>query len=157
MDLTPGRIRTSPRAAGLTGAGSWFWLEPQLGPRTLSITLAAETVTVAADPSVEWRFGDGSSRQGGAGRAYQAGPPPADAIVHVYETRCLRGDRGRNPYVLVNCGDGYRVEAVVSWRLSFRAVGPIDAGGAIPTRTTETGLDYPVTEARAFLSVGVSP
>ena len=39
---------------------------------------------------------------------YRSGPPPEGAIVHIYETRCLPGDEGRNPYVLGSCGsNGY--------------------------------------------------
>jgi hypothetical protein len=89
---------------------------------------------------------------GGPGRSYRPGPPPADAVVHVYETRCLPGDQGRNPYVLGSCGStGYEVEAIVVWRISFIATGPIDVSGALPTRTTETSAPYPVSEARGFL------
>jgi hypothetical protein len=82
---------------------------------------------------------------------------PADAVLHAYETRCLPGDQGRNPYVLASCGStGYRVEAIVVWRISFTATGPIDASGGLPTRTTETSAAYPVSEARGFLVSGAS-
>ena len=60
LPLLPGRIRTSPQAAGLTGAVSWFWLAPGPTVEELTVTLAGETVTVTAEPSViEWRPGDG--------------------------------------------------------------------------------------------------
>jgi hypothetical protein len=154
----PGRIRTSPQAAGLTGAVSWFWLDP--GPRVeeLTVTLAGETVNVTAEPSViEWRFGDGAEVRGGPGVPYRSGPPPAGAIVHVYETRCLPGDQGRNPYVLASCGSaGYRLEAVVLWRISYVASGPIDASGTLPARTTAAETPYPVSESRGFLVPGES-
>jgi hypothetical protein len=157
LDLVPGRIETSPQARGLTGAGSWFWLSPSLEAREVSVALAGQTVTVMAQPSVEWRFGDGSAVTGGSGVAYRPGPAPDGVIVHVYETRCLPGDRGRNPYILANCGDeGYRVEAVVHWRITYRASGRIDESGTLPVRTTETAITYPVTEARAFLTRGGS-
>jgi hypothetical protein len=45
--------------------------------------------------------------------------------------------------------------AVVSWRVTYTASGPIVSGGGLPTRTTETSALYPVSEARAFL-VGAS-
>ena len=78
---------------------------------------------------------------GGPGRPYRPGPPPADAVLHLYETRCLPGDQGRNPYVLGSCGSsGYGVEAVVAWRISYSASGPIDASGTLPTRTTATSI-----------------
>ncbi len=158
LTLSPGRIRTSPRVTGLTGAVSWFWLEPAPRTEELTVSLAGETVTVVAEPSgVEWRFGDGVDLSGGAGRSYRPGPPPPDAVVHVYETRCLPGDQGRNPYVLGSCGStGYGVEAVVAWRISFSASGPIEASGTLPTRTTATSVVYPVSEARAFLLTGAS-
>ena len=158
LDLLPGRIEASPRRAGLTGVDSWFWLSPGVETRALSISMAGETVTVTAEPSVEWRFGDGSSLTGGSGVRYRPGPPADAAIRHVYETRCLPADRGRNPYVLASCRDnGYRVEALVHWRISYRAFGRIDESGTLPTRTTETAVDYPVTEARAFLTRGETP
>ena len=73
--------------------------------------------------------------------------------MRVYETRCLPGDRDRNPYVLASCGaDGYRIEAIIHWRISYRASGPIDGVGELAARTTESERPYPVTEARAFLA-----
>lgn len=120
------------------------------------MSLAGERVTVTAEPEgVEWRYGDGATDPGGAGVAYRPGPPPAGAVTHVYGTRCLPGDEGRNPYVLTSCGAyGYSVVAVVSWRVSYAASGPIAGGGGLPTRTTETSALYPVSEARAFLVAG---
>ena len=158
LPLMPGRIRTSPQTAGLTGALSWFWLDPAPSDEALTVSLAGETVTVTAEPAaVEWRFGDGAELAGGPGRPYRAGPPPAGAVLHLYETRCLPGDQGRNPYVLGSCGSsGYGIEAVVAWRISYSASGPIEASGTLPTRTTATSLPYPVSEARGFLVPGDS-
>ena len=158
LALLPGRIQASPRVAGLTGAVSWFWLDPAQRTEELTVALAGEVVTVVAEPDgVEWRFGDGAELAGGAGTPYRPGPPPADAIVHRYETRCLPGDQGRNPYVLGSCGSsGYRVEAVVLWRISFSASGPVDASGTLPSRTTATARPYPVSEARGFLVAGAT-
>lgn len=158
LPLLPGRIRTSPGTAGLTGAVSWFWLDPAPTVEELTVTLAGETVTVTAEPSgIEWRFGDGAALRGGPGLPYRSGPPPEGAIVHVYETRCLPGDLGRNPYVLGSCGSsGYRLEAVVVWQISYVASGPIDASGTLPTRTTATAVVYPVSESRGFLVPGAS-
>jgi hypothetical protein len=156
LPLLPGEIRRSPSAHGLTGAASWFWLDPAPQVTTLSVTLAGEHVTVSAVPeAVEWRFGDGATMAGGAGIPYRAGPPPAEAITHVYGTRCLPGDQGRNPYVLASCGDsGYGVGAAVAWRISYEASGPVAAAASLPSRTTGTSTVYPVTEARAFLLAG---
>lgn len=158
LDLLPGRIEVSPRRASLTGAESWFWLSPGLNARELSVTLAGQTVTVRGEPSVEWRFGDGSSLTGGSGVRYRPGPPPDAAIRHTYHTRCLPGDRGRNPYVLASCqDDGYQVEALVHWRISYLAFGRIDESGTLAARTTEAAITHLVTEARAFLTRGGSP
>lgn len=158
LSLFPGRIRTSPYLTGLTGTPSWFWLDPEPRSEELTISLAGETVRVVADPdTVEWRFGDGVEFAGGSGTPYRAGQPPGDAIVHEYETRCLPGDQGRNPDVLASCASrGYAVEAVIVWRISFSASGPIDASGALPSRTTATSRPYPVSEARGFLVSGGS-
>jgi hypothetical protein len=154
LELFPGRIQASPaaRRGGLTGADSWFWLSPAPRREVLSISLRGERVTVSAQPSIEWRFGDGAALVGGAGRPYTPGPPPADAIRHLYQTRCLPGDVGRNPYVLPSCGArGYPLEALVHWAISFEATGPVSASSSLPSRTTSAGLAYPVSEARAFL------
>lgn len=158
MPLTPGEIHASPTARGLTGAASWFWLDPPPRATTVSVTLAGEQVTVAAEPdSVEWRFGDGAALSGGAGVPYRMGPPPPAAVTHVYDTRCLPGDQGHDPYVLASCGqDGYAIGAVINWRISFRASGPVGASGSLPARTTESSAVYPVSEARAFLLSGGS-
>jgi hypothetical protein len=155
LGLSPGEIKASPSDSGLTGADSWFWLEPAPQPAELSVRLGGETVTVSATPEVQWRFGDGSGLSGGAGVPYEAGASPVGAIRHVYETRCLPGDRGRNPYVLSSCGsEGYGVEALVVWHVSFAASGPVAQSGTLPTRTTETSAVYPVSESRAFLAGG---
>ena len=158
LGLSPGAIHASPRLTGLTGAASWFWLDPAPGTEELSVSLAGETVTVSAEPvTVEWQFGDGTSLAGGPGRPYEPGSPPEGAVVRVYQTRCLPGDQGRNPYVLASCGStGYPVDATIVWRITFSARGPVDATGALPTRTTATSIAYPVSEARGFLSTGGS-
>jgi hypothetical protein len=158
IDLALPPIEASPSAnqRGLTGDRSWFWLAAAPSRAETTVRLGVETVTVTADPSATaWDFGDGSSRAGGPGVAYQAGPPPADAITHMYETRCLPGDQGRDPYVSSSCAsDGYHVLARVSWSISFTAAGPVAGSGGLPARTTESELGYPVSEARAFLVGG---
>jgi hypothetical protein len=125
---------------------------------SVSLTLAGERVTVDAAPEgVEWRFGDGNAVSAGTGVAYRPGPPPPEAVTHVYQTRCLPGDQGRNPYVLPSCSaNGYPLVAVVSWRISYSASGPIAASGSLASRTTEASTVYPVTEVRAFLLGGGS-
>jgi hypothetical protein len=121
----------------------------------LSISLAGETVDVIADPTVDWRFGDGTAQDGGSGVPYGADSAPSDAITHVYDTRCLPGDQGHDPYVLASCGqNGYSVAALVVWRISYSAEGPVTGSGALPARTTETSTSYPVSESRAFLVSG---
>ena len=155
LALSPGQVEASPATAGLTGAASWFWLDPAPATEQLSVSLAGEAVTVTAVPRISWRFGDGSSLDAGAGVPYQPGADPAGAVTHVYETRCMRGDQGHDPYVLSSCGsNGYELVASVSWQISYRATGPIAASGILPSRTTTSGASYPVREARAFLVQG---
>lgn len=155
VELAPGEINTSPSRAGLTGAPSWFWLDPAPRRQSLSISLAGETVNVIADPTVEWRFGDGATLEGGPGIPYQADASTADAIQHAYKTRCLPGDQGHDPYVLASCSqDGYSVEALVVWHITYSAAGPVGGTGTLPTRTTDTSRSYPVSESRAFLVGG---
>jgi hypothetical protein len=157
LSLSPGEIKASPTNAGLTGATSWFWLDPAPRTQQLSISLAGEDVTVTATPQISWRFGDGASLDGGPGVPYQPGAVPPDAITHLYQTRCLPDDQGHDPYVLPSCSnDGYDVAAVVTWQIAYRATGPIAASGALPTRTTTSTIAYPVSEARAFLVGGSS-
>jgi hypothetical protein len=156
LALEPGRIQASPsgRTAGLTGAASWFWLEPAPGTRSLAVALAGERVTVsAAASSVQWGFGDGLSRSAGPGVPYKPGPVSDGAVRHVYQTRCLPGDRGRDPSVLSSCGiNGYTIAANVMWAISYQATGPISSSGLLPPRTTTTTIAYPVSESRAFLT-----
>ena len=110
---------------------------------------------MTAEPQVEWRFGDGSSSMAEPGVPYQSGPCPADAITHVYDTRCLPGDQGHDPYVLASCGsNGYQLVATVSWQISYQAAGPVAASGTLPARTTTSSAVYPVSESRAFLVGG---
>ena len=57
--------------------------------------------------------------------------------------------------MLASCrSDGYRVAAVVSWRISYEASGRIARSGELATRTTETAIVYAVSEARGFLVEG---
>lgn len=154
--MLPGSIRVSPsrQVKGLTGAPSWFWLDP--APTTESVTVAqgAESVTVTATPArVGWNFGDGDEIDGGPGRPYGEPADRRGAMRHRYRTRCLPGDQGRDPYVLASCtADGYQVQAGVQWTISFQAAGPIVAAGGLPPQTTTTTIAYPVTEVRGFLA-----
>jgi hypothetical protein len=158
LPLGAGQIEASPSRGGLTGVDSWFWLDPAPQRTELSVSLGGETVRVVADPDVEWRFGDGATLTGGPGVSYQPGAAPAEAIRHVYQTRCLPGDQGHNPYVLGSCGqDGYAINAVVVWRISYEAAGPVAQSGTLPARTTESSTAYRVSESRAFLVSGVTP
>jgi hypothetical protein len=152
VELAPGDIKTSPARTGLTGASAWFWLDPAPQRQSLSISLAGETVSVIADPTVEWHFGDGASLDGGPGVPYHGSSSSAEAIEHVYQTRCLPGDPGHDPYVLASCGQsGYTIEALVVWHITYSAAGPVGATGTLPARTTNTSAAYPVSESRAFL------
>jgi hypothetical protein len=155
LELTLAPIEANPTATrdGLTGAASWFWLASAPVARSLSLTLDGVSVTVSASPgAVEWNFGDGTSLTAGAGVSFQAGSPPPGAITHIYQTRCLPGDQGADPYVLASCGPGgYQVSATVTWAVSFRASGALTQSGSLdPAQTTST-LVYPVSEVRAFL------
>lgn len=157
ITMSPGELKASPTNAGLTGAASWFWLDPAPSTQHLAISLAGEAVTVTATPQITWQFGDGSSVNGGPGVPYETGPVPSGAITHVYETRCLPGDQGHDPYVLSSCGgNGYQLVATVSWRISYQADGPIAAAGSLPARTTTVSAAYPVSESRAFLVGGTA-
>lgn len=156
--LLAGTVEASPSSstAGLTGTASWFWLSPAPTPQSLSVSAGAEQVTVTSTiGGVRWDFGDGESFTGGPGVPYRPGSPPADSVRHVYETRCLPGDRGHDPNVSSSCGpNGYELHAVIEWRISFQATGPVTTAGALPTRSTEATVTYPVSEARAFLTKG---
>lgn len=157
MSLQAGTVAVSPsaRTAGLTGAASWFWLEPTPASQSLSLSTRGEHVTVTAAVSdVQWSFGDGATLTGGPGVPYKRGTTPStEAVRHVYQTRCIPGDRGRDPNVLAGCtSTGYQVRAAVTWGITYQATGPVPADGALPSRSTETSVGYPVSEARAFLT-----
>jgi hypothetical protein len=157
LPLLPGEIDTSPsrEAAGLTGAPSWFWLDPRPAVEELTVAQGAQRVTVTAVPtSVVWVFGDGERADAGPGRPFATGSGERQGSVrHRYRTRCLPDDQGKNPYVLPSCAaEGYEVEAGVEWTVTFIATGPIEMSGSLPTRTTATTLAYPVGEVRGFLA-----
>jgi hypothetical protein len=156
LDLEVGNIVVSPSAQteGLTGAASWFWLEPAPAGRSLSLSLHGEQVTVSATArSVEWHFGDGSQHAGGPGVPYTPGSTPAGAVRHVYQTRCLPGDQGHDPSVSSSCGvAGYQVGASVQWVISYQASGQATTSGSLPSRSTSTSIAYPVSEVRTFLT-----
>jgi hypothetical protein len=160
LSLTPGRIEVSPSAQirGLTGFASWFWLSPSPAPQSLSVALRGERVTVSATVGgIVWSFGDRASMIGGPGVPYRDGKVPTGAVRHIYQTRCLPGDAGRDPYVLSSCGPGgYTVTATVDWTITYTASGRIAGGGNLPARTTATSVTYPVSEARGFLTRGGS-
>jgi hypothetical protein len=154
--LEAGTLQTSPssRTAGLTGAASWFWLEPSPAARALTVGVRGERVTVTASAKeVLWSFGEGTQSAGGAGVPYRPGPAPAGAVRHVYQTRCLPGDQGHDPSVLASCGaNGYTVSVEVVWSITYQAGGPVAGSGALPARTTTATISYPVSESRAFLT-----
>jgi hypothetical protein len=158
LTLGPGQIKASPnaRAQGLTGVPSWFWLEPSPGVRSVPVSVGRERVTVTAHArDVRWAFGDGASLIGGPGVPYRSGAAPSGAVRHNYETRCLPGDQGHDPYVLSSCGPrGYTVTAELVWDISYEARGPVSASGSLPSRATTASLAYPVSEARGFLAAG---
>jgi hypothetical protein len=158
LALVPGTIRASPsaREQGLTGASSWFWLDPPPSSRSVSVSVGRQRVTVtAAAKEVRWTFGDGSSLTGGPGVPYRSGAAPDRAIRHRYRTRCLPGDQGHHPYVLASCrARGYTVTAELAWGISYEARGPVSETGGLPSRTTATSVEYPVSEARGFLTAG---
>ena len=160
LDLGLGGIDASPPAGsdGLTGAVAWFWLPDGAGGQQLSLTLDGETVIVTAEASqIDWGFGDGVTLDAGPGVAYQGGAVPADAVTHVYQTRCLPGDQGHDPYVLASCGaNGYQITASATWAISFTATGPVAESGDLPSRTSTSQLVYPVSEVRSFLNGGKS-
>lgn len=155
FSLGAGQISASPSANvdGLTGAASWFWLTPTPGTDSVAVARGGEHVTVTAkESSVHWSFGDDATADEGPGVPYQSGPLPAGAVRHDYQTRCLPGDRGHDPYVLSTCGpDGYTITATVGWTITYAATGPVTRDGSLTPRTTATSMTYPVTEARGFL------
>lgn len=156
LSLGAGQISASPSANvdGLTGAASWFWLAPTPGTDTVAVTRGGEHVTVTAkQSSVDWSFGDNGTLDAGPGVPYQSGTVPAAAVTHAYQTRCLPGDQGHDPYVLASCGpDGYTITATVGWSITYTATGPVARSGALTSRTTSASVTYPVTEARGFLT-----
>lgn len=156
LSLGAGQVSASPSASvdGLTGAASWFWLTPTPGTDTVAVTTGGEHVTVTAtESSVDWSFGDNTTLDGGPGVPYDADSTPAGAVTHAYETRCLPGDQGHDPYVLASCGpNGYTITATVAWSITYTATGSVNRSGPLTSRTTSASVPYPVTEARGFLT-----
>jgi hypothetical protein len=124
----------------------------------VTVTRGGERVTVTAkERSVEWSFGDNTTLAAGPGVPYQGESVPAGAVTHDYQTRCLPGDQGHDPYVLSTCGpDGYTITATVGWTITYAATGPVARDGSLTPRTTSTSMTYPVSEARGFLTSAAS-
>jgi hypothetical protein len=81
------RLRLAPRAVGLTGLASYFWLARRPRPITASASVPGLTVTAQARPvQFVWDFGDGAEKvTRKSGRRWRVRRP--GNIGHVYETR----------------------------------------------------------------------
>ncbi|HEY7874808.1 MAG TPA: hypothetical protein VIG64_06765 [Actinomycetota bacterium] len=100
------RMRLAPRAVGLTGLASYFWLARRPRPITASAGVPGLTVTAQARPvQFVWDFGDGAEKTTRkSGRRWRARRP--GNIAHVYQTR------GR-----------YRTTVEVIWEARWRVGG----------------------------------
>lgn len=81
------KLRVAPRAIGLTGLASYFWLAQRPRPITATAGIPGLTVTAQARPvQFVWHFGDDAEKvtrkSGRRWRRRRAGN-----ISHVYETR----------------------------------------------------------------------
>ena len=125
LPLSSGEIKTSPPVRGLTGAASWFWLDPAPATEQLTVSLAGEAVTVTAVPEVEWQFGDGSGIDGGAGCSVPVGPGPRRTRSRTSTTRaaCRATTAATRTCSRAAASNGYRLVATVSWRISYRPTG----------------------------------
>jgi hypothetical protein len=99
-------MRLAPRAVGLTGLASYFWLARRPRPITASAGVPGLTVTAQARPvQFVWDFGDGAEKTTRkSGRRWRARRP--GNIAHVYQTR------GR-----------YRTTVEVIWEARWRVGG----------------------------------
>lgn len=81
------RLRRAPRAVGLTGLASFFWLAERPRPITATAGVPGLTVTAQARPvQFVWAFGDGDEKvTRKPGRRWR--PQRRGNISHVYETR----------------------------------------------------------------------
>lgn len=129
-------VGTNPRARGLTGLETWFWVDGYTGaPINDVITAFGMRVEVDATPtSVSWDFGDGTTAKGlGLGFA----PPARSNIVHTFETRARPAFSVRALIMLS-----------VRWRLNGGPWQVLD-----PVLRTAVRR-YPVVESRAALIPG---
>jgi hypothetical protein len=81
------KLRVAPRAIGLTGLPSYFWLAQRPRAITASAGVPGLTVTAQARPvQFVWDFGDGADKvTRKSGRRWRTRRP--GNIAHVYETR----------------------------------------------------------------------
>jgi hypothetical protein len=134
------KVAANPKARGLVGLDSWFWLAPTPTSVNMRETYRGIDYLVTAVPTgASWDFGDGEgvrfTDSSGFGNAY----PQPSSVTHVYGAH----DQA-----------GYRVSASVryevTWTASIRGrqLGPYALG---TTSVDAQLLQYPVEQAQPEL------
>lgn len=136
------RLSPSPPAPQLAMLPVWLWVEPEWWVlRSASVWVPGVRVTATGAPvQVRWSSGDGTVLTCGAGTPYRDGGDPrapSPDCGHVY-TRSSAGQPG----------GAYRVEATVTWQVSWSGGGL--AGSAGPLFSTAT-LSVPVSEVQTVI------
>lgn len=136
----PGTVHANPAAPGLVGFPSWFWLDPQPQPDTVTESSGGYTYQVTAAPvATTWTFGDGGqlTLDGAAGYGYAY--PAQSSVAWTYEAQSA----------------GYAVSAVetydVTWTVESGGTtyGPYPLGSLAGPPAT---LAYPVQQAQPELT-----
>ncbi|GAC1504519.1 MAG: hypothetical protein NVS1B3_01420 [Candidatus Dormibacteraceae bacterium] len=133
-------VTANPKATGLVGLDTWYWLAPPPRAITAGTTERGILYEVTATPTgVDWDFGDGVllrvADAAGFGQPY----PQPSSVKHTYEAHSQ---------------SGYAVEASVRYAVTWRAVagsshfGPYPLGGVqLPAHP----LTYRVVQAQPEL------
>jgi hypothetical protein len=133
-------VVANPKAPGLVGLDSWFWLAPNPALMTVDETYRGIHYRVKAVPTgAEWNFGDGNGAHYDGSTGYGNPYPVRSSVTHTYQAHDQIGYRVRSS-----------VRYAVTWTalIQGRWVGPYSLG---TTNMDAIALSYPVQQAQPEL------
>lgn len=134
------KVVANPKAQGLVGLDSWFWLAPLPTAMQIHETYRGIDYQVTAIPAgTNWDFGDGGAERFTDSTGYGNSYPQPSSVTHIYGAHDQAGYRVKSS-----------VQYEVTWTASIhgREVGPYPLGS---TSLEARALLYPVEQAQPEL------